>query len=247
MKALKPLFLVCLAVWLGGGLLTAQYASRTKQLEMLISMSETDVLMMNVRSIALNLFGPAAIVLGLILLVRWGLGKLKGSGEEVAPVAAPPPPSSQQTNDGPLRCDFTGWMRDANRIVQDFTYAGGGPGTKLMAEVTVEKGALSTLRFVNFWLRPANGYEGTGELRLVAKNTGKSPGWQPCKLGTAAGNATLINLTDRPGADEVFAMLADGGELELTLRVNGEEVLSLPLPNSEGMRAQYDAVRAGLA
>ena len=191
MNVLRIGFFTSLAVWLGGALITYEYGTEVKRLEMMLGgTTSQDLMMMNLRGISINLFGPLAIVLGLVLAGVWLFRRVSPSATEPGPVlAAAPvsPPAAQappqaikptlleNSHDGPLSCDFSGWIRDGERIVQEYAFEGQGLSHKLAVEITVEKGAISLLRFVNFWLIPSNGYDGEAEVRLVDKNTGKSP------------------------------------------------------------------------
>ena len=72
MRFLKIGCWVSLAIWLGGGLLTMEYAGPAKRLELLAhGISDHDVTMLNLRGISINLFGPLTIVLGLLLAGAW--------------------------------------------------------------------------------------------------------------------------------------------------------------------------------
>lgn len=263
MKAVRFGFFVSLVVWLGGALITYEYGTAAKQLQMLAGASSSDLTMMNLRGLSINLFGPIAIVLGLILAVAWVIGRLKARDDpSLSLVAADssevaddqsaahlemPAPSPESLREEELRCDFSGWTRDGERIVQEYAFRGQGVSHNLAVEITVERGAISLLRFVNFWLIPSNGYEGDAEVRLIDESTGKSPGWLKARMATAAGDATLINIPERRAADAAFELFSASGALVFTLRQAGEELLSLPLPNGDGLLECYDALRRELS
>lgn len=267
MRWLKVGFWVSLAIWLGGAVLTSQYGTAEKQLQMFMQMSEQDQLMMNLRGISINLFGPLAIISGVVIAVMWIVGKitknnLPDSGSDsqvsvdvpaaqsenlshrVASVEAIPTILDHSTSE--MRCDFSGWLADGNRIVQEYTYAGQGFDGKLIAEFTVERGSVGLLRFLNFWLSPANGYEGQGELKVRCKETEQSPGWIPVRIATANGGMTIINIPSRVDEAAIWKLLNSDGDLDLSLRVNDDLVLELPLPHSEGLQHQHDRIAQAL-
>jgi len=267
MRWLKVGFWVSVAVWLGGAVLTWQYSTAEKQLQMLMQMSEQDQLMMNLRGVSLNLFGPLAIISGVIIAVMWIVGKMtktdtrhagsdgqtptdvpvvqaKNTSQIVEPVNVVS--TSTDISTAELRCDFSGWVADGNRIVQEYTYVGQGFDGKLIAEFTVEKGSVGLLRFLNFWLSPANGYEGQGELKVRCKATEQSPGWVPVRMATANGGMTIINIPSRVDEAAIWKLLNSDGDLDLSLRVNDELVLELPLPHSEGLQHQHDKIAQAL-
>lgn len=70
-KFLRTAFYISFTIWMGGGLLTWEYGTAAKRLEMLMSMTSHDVTMMNIRGISVNLFGSISIILGLVLLGAW--------------------------------------------------------------------------------------------------------------------------------------------------------------------------------
>lgn len=260
MRVVKSGFFLSLAVWLGGALVTSGYGTEQKRLEMYLSMSEHDVLMMNLRGISINLFGPLTIVLGLVLAGAWIYRRVNRSeadqaetvgvavdlepihGVEESPSAIESEPGGAVEADGPLRCDFSGWIRRGNGIVQEYSYKGQGLNHKVVVEITVEQGSVAVLRFVNLWLFPANGAEGAGDIRLLDDVSGSSPGWIKTRFATAAGNSTLMNILDRKGADDVFQMFKSGSNLQFAVRCGGEELLSLPMPNEPGLEDHYAAV-----
>ncbi|WP_312736462.1 hypothetical protein [Brevundimonas sp.] len=267
MRWLKVGFWVSVAIWLGGAVLTWQYGTAEKQLQMLMQMSEQDQLMMNLRGISLNLFGPLAIISGVIIAIMWIVGKITktnspdaGSNGQ-APIDVPATLTENalhrveevdviltvaNLSEAELRCDFSGWVADGNRIVQEYTYVGQGFDGKLIAEFTVERGSVGLLRFLNFWLSPANGYEGQGELKIRCKETEQSPGWVPVRIATANGGMTIINIPSRVDEAAIWKLLNSDGDLDLSLRVNDELVLELPLPHSEGLQHQHDRIAQAL-
>lgn len=257
MRALKIAFGVCLAIWIGGALLTIEYASPAKRLEMLAyGPSDHDVAMMNLRGIAINLFGLLTIATGLMLGGAWlyrqsqsssGKGSPKVSleankaehdaGEGLAPSTASHPINSET-----LSCDFTGWGRDGNRILQEWTYRGQGVNHRLVIELTLEQGTVAALRFVHIWLFPANEFEGSAEVQFHDAQDSVSTGWLASRMVKAAGNATLFNIENREGADIVWRMLTAGRDLHFSVRLEGEELLDLPLPNGHGIAEHKDAI-----
>lgn len=261
MRWLKVVFWISLVVWLVGGLVTVQYGSEVKQLQMLMSMSEQDAMMLNLRGISLNLFGPIAILSGIILgvllivkkLTKVGLGGSGSEGpEDVATLPRGQVAATASTlaenkvaatsERGGLRCDFSGWIVDGNRIVQEYTYSGQGMEIRLVAEFTVERGSVGMLRFLNFWLNPANGYEGPGEAKVSNVETDQSPGWVAIRMATAHGGMTLVNVPSRADENSIWQLLNSDGDLDLSIRVDGDLLLELPLPHSDGLHAQYEKV-----
>lgn len=149
MRAIKIAFFIFLAIWLGGALLTWEYGTAAKQLEMLAGgMSDQDVTMMNLRGISIRLFAPLSVITGLVLLGMWIARRSTGKASEpsaegmvakppqpdepvnmmqpINPPASMPPKNEHPTNSAQLSCNFTGWARDGNRIVQEYTYRGQG-------------------------------------------------------------------------------------------------------------------------
>lgn len=261
MQWLKVVFWISLVIWLGGALLTMQYGSEVKQLQMMMSMSEQDIMMMNLRGVSLNLFGPAAILSGIILGVAFFIKKISKSesrepdnqvaidgaaitGEQVANIPSPVVENTvaATTEGGDLRCDFSGWIVDGNRIVQEYTYSGQGLETRLVAEFTVERGSVGMLRFLNFWLNPANGYEGPGEAKVRNVETDQSPGWVAIRMATANGGMTLVNVPSRADENSIWQLLNSDGDLDLSIRIGSDLLLELPLPHSDGLQAQYEKV-----
>lgn len=97
-------------------------------------------------------------------------------------------------------------------------------------------------RFVHIWLFPANGYEGMGEIRLVDRDTGESPGWMGSRMATAGGNATLFGVEGREAADNIYRLFAEERELVFSVRFKGEDLLSLPMPNERGLQESYQQI-----
>ncbi len=259
MNVVRIGFFASLAVWLVGGLITHEYGTEVKRLEiMLYGMTSQDSMMMNLRGISKNLFGPLAIALGLVLAGVWIFRRVSSSAADVesalasapvSPLAARPQakvPIPQSSEAQPLGCAFSGWTLDGKRIFQEYDFVGQGIAHKLAVEITVEQGTISLLRFVNFSLMPSIGYSGQAEVRLLDENTGKSPGWMKVRVASAAGNATVINIPERRAADAAFEMFSAPGDFVFTLRQAGEEVLSLPLPNEGGLLERYDVLRREL-
>lgn len=262
MKLIRIGFFVCLAVWLGGAVLTYEYGTRAKQLEMFMSLSEQDVLMMNLRGISINFFGTLTVIFGLLLLGGWIFSRGKpvkiepvlviepNSAQDPAPNSEPSPgldkwnPEFAEEMDSELRCDFSGWVRKGSRIAHEYTYQGQGIRQRLVVEVTVERGSVSLLRFLNFWAFPSIGFEGEAEVMLVDEASERSPGWLKCRVATASGGASLINIPDRSSADAIFEILASSDDCQFKLRNAKEELISLPVPSTQGLRAEYDALRA---
>lgn len=145
-------------------------------------------------------------------------------------------------------CDFSGWVRDANCIVQEWIYRGQGLNHRLVVELSVELGVLdavvpgSALRFVHIWLTPANGYEGNAEILLRDSETEETPGWLTSRMTTAKGNATLLNVATRAGADAVWRLFSSGDDLDFAVRMNSEVLLTLPMPNNSGVQQHYESI-----
>ncbi len=263
MKLIKVIFLISLAVWLGVVFITWEYGSRVKAVEMLAyGVTDRDKMMLDFRGVAIGLFAPVAIISGLLLLGGW-LYKLSVTGkEESARDTAPPPgapaapklashtgnavPSQPSTAGDKLNCKFTGWAREGNRVAQEYTYSGQGLQHRMVVEFKIEKGTYSILRFAHFWLFPANGFEGQGEVRILDRTTGENTGWLPSRLATAKGNATLFGFEGREPSDAVFRMFMRERELLFEVRHGGEDLLKLPMPNELGLEAHYQQIRSDL-
>ncbi len=257
LRALKIAFFISLAIWLGGGLLTMGHANPAKRLEMLTyGPSAHDVTMMNIRGVSINLFGPIAIITGLLLAGAWLYKRtqLKPGDQPVVPTppAQPvsekrsPPPTTPHPLDSPtVSCTFSGWARDSNKIVQEYKYRGQGLNHRAIVELTVEQGAVGVLRFVQFWLSPATGDDGLGEVSLIDEVSGESIGWVPSQISTAKGNLTLM-ARSREGADAIWRLFAAGRDLEFSARLNGETLMSLPMPNNSGVQQHYEAILRSL-
>ena len=121
MRFLKVAFWLSLAIWLGGGLLTIEYAGAAKRIELLAhGLSDYDVNMLNLRGISINLFGPLAAIFGLLLAGAWlykrSIQKAPISkSNEAEPTAAPkaadrsPARTSPHPIDSPtVSCTFSG-------------------------------------------------------------------------------------------------------------------------------------------
>jgi hypothetical protein len=256
LRFLKIAFWVSLAIWLGGGLLTMDYAGPSKRLDLLAhGISDHDVTMLNLRGISINLFGPLTIVLGLLLAGAWlykrssrSVPAIDQPNERLAPSElsmekrSPPPDSPHPTESATVSCTFSGWARDKNRIVQEYTYRGQGLNQGATVELTVEQGAIAILRFVHIWLSPATGDEGLGEIRLTVEDSQESSGWLPSQISTAAGNMTLMDVRTREGADAVWRLFSAGRDLDFVARLNGETLMSLPMPNNLGVQQHYEAI-----
>jgi hypothetical protein len=260
LRALKIAFFVCLAIWLGGALITMEYANPAKRLELIaFGASDHDVAMMNLRSISINLFGLLTIASGLFLTGAW-LYKRSLSAKPSHPPAdlhpTPEAPTSAIRSERPssphpieserVSCSFSGWARNGNKIVQEYTYRGQGLNHRATVELTVERGAVNILRFVHIWIFPAIGHEGQGEVLLVDEASNESPGWLRSRIGTAAGNLTLLNIEAREGADAVWRLFSAGRDLEFAVRLDGEKLLSLPMPNNPGAQQHYDSILSSL-
>ena len=258
MRFLKIAFWLALAVWIGGGLLTMQYGRPSKRLELLAyGASDHDVLMMNVRGVSINLFGPIAIITGLLLAGAWIYKRTQQkSGEHPVEPTLPaqsvlekrsPPPTTAHPIDSPtVSCTFSGWARDGNRIVQEYKYRGQGLDHRTIVELTVERAAVAVLRFVHFWVSPATGDDGLGEVSLTDEISGESVGWVPSQISTAAGTMTLMDARSREGADAIWRMFAAGRDLEFAARLNGEALMSLPMSNNSGVQGHYEAILRSL-
>ena len=227
-----------------------------------MSLSDQDVLMMNLRGVSINLFGTLTVILGLLLLGSWIFSRSKLVEVEpiavVAPNPAPDPASDSEPNpafdnqkpesaegaDPELRCDFSGWFRDGSRIAQEYSYQGQGIRQRFVIELTVERGSVSLLRFLNFWVLPPIGFEGEAEVMVVDEVLGRSPGWLKCRVATTPGDASLINIPDRSSADAIFDILASSGDCRFKMRNPKEELVSLTIPSTQGLRAEYDALRS---
>lgn len=258
MRFLKIAFWFSLAVWIGGGLLTMPYARPSKRLELIAyGFSDHDVMMMNIRGVSINLFGPIAIVTGFLLAGAWLYKRTqpKPGDQPVEPTlpAQPvsekrsPPPTTLHPIDSPtVSCTFSGWARDGNRIVRKYKYRGQGLDHLAIVELTVERGAVAVLRFVHIWVSPATGDDGLGEVSLTDESSGESVGWVPSQISTAAGNMTLMDARSREGADAIWRLFAAGRDLEFSARLNGETLMSLPMPNNSGVQQHYEAILKSL-
>lgn len=237
-----------------------EYANPAKRLEMLTyGPSANDITMMNIRSISVNVFGLLAIATGLFLAGAWFYKRSNREEPASAPTSAnidPSPSATSLRSNAPsipqpigsekLSCKFTGWARDGNKIVQEYSYRGQGLDHRAIVELMVEKGALGALRFVHIWLSPDIDSEGRGEILLSDEASSETPGWLPTRIGAAANNMTLLNVEEREGADAVWRMFIAGRDLEFSLRLNGEQLVALPMPNNPGVQVHYEAILASI-
>jgi hypothetical protein len=230
LRLVKIAFWLSLAIWLGGALLTMEYASPVKAIDMLAhGVSDQDATMMSIRAFSVGLFAPISIISGLILAGAWLYRKSTAEGSpqvenaattratekdsaksEIAAAAQESHPVGGKT----LSCNFSGWGRDRNRIVQEYSYRGQGIERRAIVELTVEQGSVSVLRFAHLWLAPATGHQGIGELCLTNVVTRLSTGWITSQLATAAGGMTLMDAKSREGSDAIWRMFSAGDDLD---------------------------------
>ena len=218
-------------------------------------MSELDVFMLNFSGVSINIFGSIAILSGIVLFVIWAYRK----NEDVGPTAGTeklnrePQPEEYWESDGPnptigstdqtspMHCSFSGWIEQPERIVQEWTYYGGGVDRTLQIELRVERSKLSAvgtgqiLKLFYVWVAPQTGHQGVGKLKLTKDQTEESTGWLPIRIAPAANDSTLIALLEREGSEAFWRMMVSGVDLSIAIKMNGEEFISLPLPNTSGL------------
>lgn len=142
-----------------------------------------------------------------------------------------------------LHCTFSGWATiKENQLSQEWHYYGQGLDHRLIAIITIERSAVASIipgmthTFVDFLLSPANGYEGSVQLRFCDTILGIDFAWPSGRMSTMSNDFTSIKLGSADAAEQVLLMLMGGNDLRIGASMDGEALFDLPMPNRIGLK-----------